>query len=364
MAPPKPKLATHQADPTLLPSDDESDDSDFHLDEHDHDDGGSDSSDSERDDPTSRATRGHPSNGESEPPALTKSAVDDLWASFNDPSLDDPYAVAASAPTAAAVASTSSSSSTAVPAVADPSHSTSRASISTETPVSQPVVANGQGKGKARAHEDGDLVEIEVTYEFAGEKISQSKRVPRTSREAQAYFALHPPHPHPRGSTFESPQSGSSGTNPSVPRSTAPSSIDALFGPEADPVASKEPDSSTSTTTTTATATTAMTTTTAPRAEATDADRPPPPRKRKAPGGGLGALASSLGVGPGAKPPKLNTLEKSKLDWDSYVSKETGLSDTLSHARKDGYLEKRDFLDRVERRKEEGYEAGKKKARR
>jgi hypothetical protein len=44
-----------------------------------------------------------------------------------------------------------------------------------------------------------------------------------------------------------------------------------------------------------------------------------------------------------------------------YVQTQEGLEDTLEHARKDGYLEKKDFLDRVEMRKEEGWEKGRKK---
>lgn len=81
------------------------------------------------------------------------------------------------------------------------------------------------------------------------------------------------------------------------PASTAPTSaIDALFGAEN------------------------SSTTAAPSASTSTADdKPAPPPKsappkagpRKKAGGGLGALAASLG-----KPAKLNTLEKSKLDWN------------------------------------------------
>lgn len=41
---------------------------------------------------------------------------------------------------------------------------------------------------------------------------------------------------------------------------------------------------------------------------------------------------------------KLNTLEQSKADWNQFVDKE-GIGHDLSHHNKDGYLEKRDFLD-------------------
>lgn len=59
---------------------------------------------------------------------------------------------------------------------------------------------------------------------------------------------------------------------------------------------------------------------------------------------GLGQ-ASTSGKGKG---PKLNTIEKSKLDWAGYVDQE-GMKDELDGAEKskDGYLGKRDFLERV-----------------
>jgi len=48
----------------------------------------------------------------------------------------------------------------------------------------------------------------------------------------------------------------------------------------------------------------------------------------------------------------------------SYVSTQEGLSDTLTHARKDGYLDRRDFLDRVEGAKERQYDEAKSSRRR
>jgi len=52
--------------------------------------------------------------------------------------------------------------------------------------------------------------------------------------------------------------------------------------------------------------------------------------------------------------PKLNTVEKSKLDWATYVD-QAGIKDELNvHSRaKDGYLGRMDFLDRVEAKREE-----------
>lgn len=56
----------------------------------------------------------------------------------------------------------------------------------------------------------------------------------------------------------------------------------------------------------------------------------------------------------GSLKPKLTTLEKSSLDWAAYVNKE-GLNDELNLHNKDGYLEKQDFLSRVEMVKDDRY---------
>jgi hypothetical protein len=63
---------------------------------------------------------------------------------------------------------------------------------------------------------------------------------------------------------------------------------------------------------------------------------------------------SSLADGKGAQVHKLNTIEKSKMDWAAHVDQE-GLQDELSeHAKaKGGYLGRMDFLGQVEQRKEE-----------
>lgn len=53
------------------------------------------------------------------------------------------------------------------------------------------------------------------------------------------------------------------------------------------------------------------------------------------------------------KGPKLNTIEKSKLDWAGYVDQE-GIKDELDGAKKskDGYLGKKDFLERVDAKRD------------
>ena len=56
----------------------------------------------------------------------------------------------------------------------------------------------------------------------------------------------------------------------------------------------------------------------------------------------------------GSLKPKLNTLEKSKLDWVKYVDEE-GITDELALHNKDGYLARQDFLSAVEANKEKKY---------
>ena len=64
--------------------------------------------------------------------------------------------------------------------------------------------------------------------------------------------------------------------------------------------------------------------------------------------------ARSLADGKESKMQKLNTVEKSKMDWAAHVDQE-GLQDELTeHAKaKGGYLGRMDFLGQVEQRKEE-----------
>ncbi|CCH57951.1 hypothetical protein TBLA_0A01520 [Henningerozyma blattae CBS 6284] len=58
----------------------------------------------------------------------------------------------------------------------------------------------------------------------------------------------------------------------------------------------------------------------------------------------------------GTLKPKLTTLEKSQMDWATYVDKE-GINDELTLHNKDGYLAKQDFLNRVEMNEDEKYKA-------
>lgn len=76
-----------------------------------------------------------------------------------------------------------------------------------------------------------------------------------------------------------------------------------------------------------------------------------PPRKRKS------SLLEELESG---KAKKINTLEKSRLDWLGFVDKE-GIREDLTKHNKGGYLHKQDFLSRVEHKIHDDMTANKKK---
>ena len=65
-------------------------------------------------------------------------------------------------------------------------------------------------------------------------------------------------------------------------------------------------------------------------------------------------IAAGAGAAEGVKGPKINTVEKSRLDWAAYVD-QAGIKDELRvHSKaKEGYLSRMDFLDRVDAKREE-----------
>eukprot|EP00002_Diphylleia_rotans_P018555 TRINITY_DN3591_c0_g1_i4.p1 TRINITY_DN3591_c0_g1~~TRINITY_DN3591_c0_g1_i4.p1 ORF type:complete len:281 (-),score=77.54 TRINITY_DN3591_c0_g1_i4:376-1218(-) len=64
----------------------------------------------------------------------------------------------------------------------------------------------------------------------------------------------------------------------------------------------------------------------------------------KRPASNLDSIIAEIG-----KKKKMNTLDKSRMDWDQYKEK-TQISDELKHATKGGYLDKMAFLNRVDSR--------------
>ncbi|KAF7730038.1 Craniofacial development protein 1 [Apophysomyces ossiformis] len=87
-----------------------------------------------------------------------------------------------------------------------------------------------------------------------------------------------------------------------------------------------------------------------------------PVRKKPAivrPKSTLGDLVSQYNI----KVPKLNTLEKSRLDWQGYVDR-AGIREDLKYRNKDGYMEKVAFLQRVDDRRLTQLKAGQKASKR
>ena len=139
-----------------------------------------------------------------------------------------------------------------------------------------------------------DMITIKRSYVFAGETITEQKSVPKSSAEARLFL--------------QSQQQVSS-TSP-LP---APSSHPPLRRPKKR-ISRFEPN----------------------------------------PNGIIKGLPSQSVASKANKGPKLNVVEKSKLDWAGYVDKE-GMKDELDVAEKakDGYLSKMDFLGRVDAKREE-----------
>jgi len=58
---------------------------------------------------------------------------------------------------------------------------------------------------------------------------------------------------------------------------------------------------------------------------------------------------------------KITTLQKSKLDWNQFTEEE-GLEDEFVKNRKDGYIQKQEFLQNAEAAETAAYRAGRAKA--
>ncbi|KAF9434748.1 swr complex subunit [Entomortierella beljakovae] len=195
------------------------------------------------------------------------------------------------------------------------------------------------------------MVTITTTYDFAGETITVTKDVPENSKEAKDYARKNKP-----GALSQSTVDHED----SIPETEFPATLSST---------SSIPSSTTTTTTTTTTKSTpsqsAPKTTTRPsskRSDDQDENSDPSIKKHKQVRyvrrkSTLDELATTYGV---KKPPKMNTLEKSKLDWNSFVGKE-GIEDELKHHNKDGYMEKVAFLQRTDERRDKEYQLLKKK---
>lgn len=152
------------------------------------------------------------------------------------------------------------------------------------------VVGNAQGLALTEASIAEDKILIKRTYEFAGETITEEKKVPKSSAEARLYLAA-----------VAAEQNATTSTPNKKTPLRRPKKRSSMFEPPPDDSPLSKP----------------------------------------------GAKGKST---------KLNTIEKSKLDWAGYVDKE-GIKDELEGAEKakEGYLGKMDFLDKMSAKREGGF---------
>ncbi|KAJ3098179.1 hypothetical protein HDU96_000110 [Phlyctochytrium bullatum] len=170
-----------------------------------------------------------------------------------------------------------------------------------------PLNSTRQAKPKA---ESTEVKEVVKTYKYAGEVFNVTEKV-----RAPSSSTPEPSHPSPA---------------PTTPADTA---ADAA-GPTSSPAPSADPAASP----------------TSSSSSVADAASKPAVRKVTARKSNLLDLANRYGVSKVAA--KLNTLDKSKLDWIKHVEAE-GDADKLKKHNKDGHLAKMDFLNRtVERQRE------------
>jgi hypothetical protein len=175
------------------------------------------------------------------------------------------------------------------------------------------------------------MITIRHTYVFAGETTSEERRVPKSSAEARLYLeAQQPQRLHDKSST------DAAAAKPTPPPLRRPKKRVSMFDPAMSGASQQQPLS---------TSATAETTTMAALSSGIG-------------GGSAGGVASAGGAGfraaAAAAAPKLNTIEKSRLDWAGYVDRE-GIGDELDeHSRaKEGYLGRMDFLGRVQANRDE-----------
>lgn len=158
-----------------------------------------------------------------------------------------------------------------------------------------------EGKeGEIKVNAEGEeTITISRTYTFAGTTYTELKTVPRYSHEASTYLA---------DVSITSPTSTSTTTTPPVDPTLPP--------------------------------------------------RRPPPKKRTS----VFDAAAAARKPAIAAAQKMNTLEKSRLDWAGFVDKE-GISEELKkHTRGDkAYLDRQAFLGRVEENRDRAWKEGQKK---
>jgi hypothetical protein len=190
----------------------------------------------------------------------------------------------------------------------------------------------------------GKMVTITTSYDFAGETVTVTKDVPENSKEARDYFRKN-----------NKDGNGSIGSGPTI-KDTSEATTKTLEGKSIVPNDSTNPLTSSPSILSKPASDPKGATTSSSSTLIDSPSKKPPVRyvRRKST---LDSLAATYGV---KKPAKMNTLEKSKLDWNTFVGKE-GIEDELKHHNKDGYMEKVAFLQRTDDRRDQEYQLLKKK---
>ncbi|KAG1779446.1 bucentaur or craniofacial development-domain-containing protein [Suillus placidus] len=153
------------------------------------------------------------------------------------------------------------------------------------------------------------LVKIENRYLFAGKNIVEVVEVPEDSEEAKKRPRWDP-------------------SSPALDSSSSATDLNASASSSAAPIQ--------------------------PTAQKSATRKPPGPRKPR----------FSLADIPTQKAKKITTLDKSAMDWRTHVTSSDVKDELDANRRGGGYLEKMDFLKRVEDRREDAYEASKSNKRR
>ncbi|KAM5475380.1 swr complex subunit [Microsporum audouinii] len=159
-----------------------------------------------------------------------------------------------------------------------------------------------------------EMLTIRRTYKFAGETITEEKVVPKDSAEAKLYLST--------SGAARKKAKGGAGTSTDGGTDSPPD--ETVVQPLRRPLR---------------------------RFSRFD---PNPPDAIKKSWEKQAAVQAPEDAGATAKGPKLNTVMKSKLDWAAYVDRE-GIKDDLDvHSKaKEGYMDRMDFLGRVDAKREE-----------
>ncbi|KAL5354530.1 swr complex subunit [Pseudogymnoascus australis] len=191
------------------------------------------------------------------------------------------------------------------PAEHSPLTSTDGQALDTVGPVSKTAAAAASALTTLPGPTGDDTVTIQRTYNFAGKVHTETKVVPRDSAEARLYLASNPT------TATDAP------TSTSPPRRPTKLARRSMFEPVI--------------------------------------DLGPPRSDLKL---GVGMIRERLVAQQEEKGKKLNTVEKSKMDWAGFVDKE-GIREELEVAEKGkgSYLHRKDFLERVEGKREEARRA-------